>query len=243
MKKSLLLLALLVFAALRPGFALAPTGANVLTNNQRQLTWPTPADSVRRVAQALDQLRAQKPNAYLSYWRAFARYHLYFRAGEDKKQAEAALTKGIELLEAVPAKTAEHYALLSLMQGLNLEFASFLTMPFKAGAVKQNAEKALALAPNNLRAHYVRGISDFYTPAQFGGGKVAGSYFLRAIGLPDKPDANPYAPDWGKADAYYYLAQTHQKAGQTDLARQYAAEGLGKFPRNVRLKSLLAKLK
>ncbi|MBC8084670.1 MAG: hypothetical protein H7Z21_15845, partial [Hymenobacter sp.] len=195
MKKYLFVL-LLMAAALLPRMGRAQAnGAAVLANIQSRLTWRTPTDSVQRLAAALDQLRAQKPNPYLSYWGAFAQYHLYFRHGQDKPRAEAALNKGIELLEDIPAKNAEHYALLSLLQGLNLEFANFLTIPFKAGAVKENAEKALALAPNNLRAHYARGINDYYTPKQYGGGKVAAAHFLKAIALADKPDPNPYAPD------------------------------------------------
>ncbi|WP_310398087.1 hypothetical protein [Hymenobacter sp.] len=243
MKKSLFSLLLLIIGLLSSGPARAQAGGSAaLDRIQSRLTWRTPADSVQRLALALDELRAQKPNAILSYWGAFAQYHLYFRAGQDKARAEAALNKGIELLESVPAKTAEHYALLSLLQGLNLEFANFLTMPFKAGTVKENAEKALALAPNNLRAHYARGINDFYTPKQYGGGKVAVAHFLKAIALADKPDPNPYAPNWGKADAYCYLVQAYQANGQTELARQYATEGLSKYPQHARLKGLVAKL-
>ncbi len=242
MKKYSFLL-LLSATVLLPNLAPAQTGGvAVLTDIQRRLSWSTPTDSVQRLATALDQLRAQKPNAYLSYWGAFAQYYLYFRYGQDKPRAEQALTKGIKLLEDIPTKTAEHYALLSLLQGLNLEFASFLTVAFKAGTAKENAEKAVALGPNNLRAHYARGVNDFYTPKQFGGGKVAAEHFKKAIALPDKPDPNPYAPNWGKADAYWYLAQTYQAAGQAELARKYAAEGLSKYPQHVKLKSFVAKL-
>lgn len=241
MKKYLLLLSLL--ALLLPGRVMAQSaGQNVLANIQRRITWATPADSLQQLSKALDQLRAEKPNAYLNYWSAYAQYHLYFRAGKNKSQAQAALDKGIGLLEAIPAKNAEHYALLSLLQGLNLEFANFLTIAFKAGIVKENAEKAVALAPGNLRAHYARGINDYYTPKQYGGGKVAIEHFKKAIAAPDKPDPNPYAPSWGKADAYWYLAQAYQAAGQSELARQYATEGLSKYPGHIRLKGLLAKL-
>ena len=241
MKKYLLLLSLLVL--LLPGRVLAQApGQNVLTNIQQKITWQTPTDSLQLLTKDLDQLRAEKPNPYLNYWGALAQYHLYFRADKDKARAEEALTKGIELLEAIPTKNAEHYALLSLLQGLNLEFANFLTIAFKAKTVKENAEKALALAPDNLRAHYARGINDHYTPKQYGGGKVAATHFLKAISLPDKPDPNPYAPDWGKADAYSYLVLSYKAAGKTELARQYATEGLSKYPNHARLRGLMAKL-
>jgi hypothetical protein len=242
MKKYLFVFLLMAAALLpRTGWAQA-NGAAVLANIQSHLTWRTPTDSVQQLAVALDQLRAKTSNPYLSYWGAFAQYHLYFRHDKNKQQAEQALNKGIELLENIPTKNAEHYALLSLLQGLNLEFASFLTIPFKAGTVKANAEKALALEPNNLRAHYARGINDFYTPKQYGGGKVAATHFKQAIALADKPDPNPYAPSWGKADAYYYLVQAYQAAGQTELARQYATEGLSKYPGHARLKGIVARL-
>ncbi|GAA4009908.1 hypothetical protein GCM10022408_22600 [Hymenobacter fastidiosus] len=241
MKKCLLLLLCMVL--LLPGRTKAQTnGAAVLAGIQQKITWRTPTDSLQQLARALDELRAKKPNPYLSYWGAFAQYHLYFRAGQHKQQAEAALQKGMALLEDLPAKTAEHYALLSLLQGLNLEFASFLTVAFKAGTVKENAEKAVALAPDNLRARYARGINDYYTPKQYGGGKVAIEHFKKAIAAPDKPDANPYAPNWGKPDAYWYLAQAYKAAGQTEQARTTATEGLSKYPQHSKLKGFLAKM-
>ena len=71
---------------------------------------------------------------------------------------------------------------------------------------------------------------------------MATAHFKQAIALANKPDPNPYAPNWGKADAYCYLVQAYQAAGQTELARQYATEGLGKYPAHARLKGIVAKL-
>lgn len=167
---------------------------------------------------------------------------MFFRVEKDERRAEAALKLGITQLDAVATKTAEHYALLSLLQGLNLRFANFITLPFKANTVKETAEQSLALDAKNPRAHYARGISDYYTPAQYGGGKVAASYFRQAIALPEKPDPNPYAPSWGRADAYWYLAQSLKKTGQLAEARQTAAQGLSSYPGDARLKSLVAQL-
>ncbi|UOQ66877.1 hypothetical protein [Hymenobacter volaticus] len=197
MQKYLLLFFLL--ALLIPGQLAAQTRSqDVLTDIQRKISWHTSLDSLRLMAKTLDDLRATKPNAYLNYWGAYTQYHLYFRAAQNKTQAEKHLVKGIEMLEAVPTKTAEHYALLSLLQGLNLEFASFLTVVFKANTAKDNAEKAVALAPDNLRAHYARGVNDFHTPKQYGGGKVAIAHLKKAIAAPEKPDPNPYAPTGAK---------------------------------------------
>ena len=72
-------------------------------------------------------------------------------------------------------------------------------------------------------------------------GRGQGIYYATntAVAAPfDELDPNPYASSWGKADAYYYLAQACQADGKTELARKYAAEGLGKYPHNPRLKGL-----
>ena len=104
MKKHLFVLMLMTAALLPRGGWAQANGAAVLVNIQRRLTWRTPIDPVQQLAGVLDQLRAQKPNPYLSYWGAFAQYHLYFRHGEDKQQAEAALIKGIDLRAAMPVQ-------------------------------------------------------------------------------------------------------------------------------------------
>ena len=101
MKKYLFVLMLMTAALLPRGGRAQANGAAVLANIQRRLTWRTPIDSVQQLAGALDQLRAQKSNSYLSYWGAFAQYHLYFCHGKDKQRAEAALIKGIDLRAAM----------------------------------------------------------------------------------------------------------------------------------------------
>ena len=48
----------------------------------------------------------------------------------------------------------------------------------------QNLEKAKELNPDNPRIYLQRGISKFYTPKMFGGGKKAAApYFEKAQGL------------------------------------------------------------
>ena len=104
MKKGLLVLMLMTAALLPRGGRAQANGAAVLANIQSRLTWRTPIDLVQQLVGALNQLRVQKPNPYLSYWRAFAQYHLYFRHGKDKHQAEAALIKGIDSRAAMPVQ-------------------------------------------------------------------------------------------------------------------------------------------
>ncbi|TGE21372.1 hypothetical protein E5K00_13870 [Hymenobacter aquaticus] len=190
----------------------------------------------------LQVLRTPAASSYLNYWQAYAYYHLYFRVhASQPAQAESYLQSGIAALEAVAAPNSEHLALLSLLQGLNLEYSTFVLLPVRAGIAQRNAEKALALHARNLRACYALAIHDYYTPKIYGGGQLAQRYFRRAVALPDKSDRNPYAPDWGKADAYWYLARTFAAAGQPDSVRHYAQQGALRYPWHQGLVNLAKK--
>lgn len=71
----------------------------------------------------------------------------------------------------------------------------------------ENLEAAKALNADNPRIYMLRGISKYFTPAMFGGGKKAAMpYFEKAKGLfaarTDKDISKPY---WGEATNNYFI--------------------------------------
>lgn len=81
-------------------------------------------------------------------------------------------------------------------------------------------DEAKTMAPNNPRVLLVSGISAFYKPAAFGGGKdKARAAITRAIAAfaNDRPAAP--LPAWGHAEAYAWLGQIEADAGNTAAAR------------------------
>jgi tetratricopeptide (TPR) repeat protein len=75
-------------------------------------------------------------------------------------------------------------------------------------AAGQALEKALKLDPNNPRLYYLRGMSLFGTPEQFGGGKdKAKPVFEKAVQLYKEQKPKEFYPDWGKKQAEDMLAQ------------------------------------
>jgi hypothetical protein len=72
-----------------------------------------------------------------------------------------------------------------------------------------NITKAKAMDPNNPRPVYLEGQSKFYTPEQFGGGKMpAKELFTKALEMFDKfQPASDLHPTWGKSSTNYFLAQ------------------------------------
>jgi hypothetical protein len=75
----------------------------------------------------------------------------------------------------------------------------------------QNLESAKEANADNPRMYYLQGVSKFFTPKQFGGGKKAAMpYFEKAQGLFDKEQAlnkDITNPHWGKDKTVYFVEQ------------------------------------
>ncbi len=75
-------------------------------------------------------------------------------------------------------------------------------------AAGQALERALKLDPNNPRLHYLKGMSLFGTPAQFGGGKdKAKPVFEKAVQLYKEQKPKELYPTWGQKQAEDMIVQ------------------------------------
>ena len=75
-------------------------------------------------------------------------------------------------------------------------------------AANQALEKALKLDPNNPRLYYLKGMSLFGTPVNYGGGKdKAKPVFEKAVQLYKEQKPKPLYPHWGQKQAEDMLAQ------------------------------------
>jgi tetratricopeptide (TPR) repeat protein len=192
----------------------------------------------------LINLNRIKNNSIINYWYSYACYYHSILAmiQKDLKKSEKVLDEGIETLEDIDPKTSEHYALLALMKSLSIKYSPGIKAPFISASVKNNAEKAIELDSLNLRAYYVLGSNDFYTPEQYGGGKKAEGYFRKAIQLSNQSVKNPYLPSWGKNTAYELLIRLYIKREQFDEARKYFQEAIAMYPNDYMINQLASKL-
>lgn len=177
------------------------------------------------------------------YWKAYTYYYeaIFYLRGEDKKIAPKKLEAGIAILEKMPDKNSDDYALLSLMQGFSIQFAGEMAATISSQA-RKNVDKAIKLDKNNTRAWFVRGSQDYYTPKMYGGGEVAEESLKKAIELPDKNKNNPYLPTWGKSQAYGLLVSFYLTNKRLPEAKKVLAEGLKLFPNDYMLKKNEKKL-
>jgi tetratricopeptide (TPR) repeat protein len=183
-------------------------------------------------------------NDIVIYWYSYACYYhsILYITEQDKKSSAKILDEGIKQLNNVNPKKSEHLALLALMESFSIQYASGMEVPFISKRVKQNAEKALLLDSLNLRAYYVLGSSDFYTPEQYGGGKKAEGYLLKAIQLNDQSVSNPYLPSWGKNTAYEMLIRLTINRKQFTEAKKYYNEAIALFPDDYMINKLAGEL-
>ena len=179
----------------------------------------------------------------IHYWRSYLQYYaaIFYLEQGDKKAAEDEIDKGIEILKDLEQKNAEDYALLALMQSFSIQFKGMRAM-FISSSIKKNAKKAIAIDTTNLRAWYVYGSNDFYTPEKYGGGKEAEQYLLKAISLPSQKVKNDYLPSWGKENAYQLLVRYYIRQKQWKLAKEYFQKGIEIFPDSFTLNQLATEL-
>lgn len=191
----------------------------------------------------LQNLVDRNPNNVVTYWQSYLQYYLsisYLTQG-NKEQAEKEIDRAVEFLDDMKNKNSEDYALLALTESFSIQFKGFKAM-FISSSVKKNGKRAMAMEPKNLRAYYVLGSSDFYTPEQYGGGEEAESLLLKAISLPEQLNENPFLPSWGKAESYELLVKHYLKSEDKSKAKTYCKEGLEHFPNNYGLGKLAVQL-
>jgi len=194
--------------------------------------------------QELLELNKNNNNSIVVYWYSYACYYhsILYMIIDNTKKSEEIINIGIKKLNEVKQMNSEHFALLAMMESFSIQFAAGMEAASISNRVKQNAEKALQLDSLNLRAYFVLGSNDFYTPEHYGGGKKAESYFKKAITLNDQSISNQYLPSWGKNSAFELLIKSYIKKQQWDNAKKYYKEAISLYPNDYMINQLAGEL-
>lgn len=200
-------------------------------------------DAMEALGDDLKSLYKKKDQNIIQYWRAYLQFYMaifHIQSG-DKSASEAAVDQGIAWMKDMKQKNSEDYALLAMLQGFSIQFKGMRAM-FISGAIKKNVETALTIDDENIRAYYVAGNNDYYTPEQYGGGKKVEEYLLKAIALPTQKTPNEYLPSWGKEEAYELLIKHYIKKEKMEAARAHFKDANKLFPNSYQINQLAAKL-
>lgn len=186
----------------------------------------------------LESARTENMQYHYRYWLSYLMYYqsmTSFKNGE-LEDSQKKLEKAMQYLDEIKAKDSEAYSLLSLEQIFNFQNVPRQEMMIYMTQISKNLEMALKLDESNVRSNYVNGYYDFYTPTEYGGGKKAEKYLLKAINGTNA--SSLYSPAWGKADAYHMLIQLYLKQGKKEQARQYYQTACALFPANTYITNL-----
>jgi hypothetical protein len=189
----------------------------------------TPLDKMYK---ELGSMYSKNPSNVIVYWKAYLLYYksIYYIQINDKDNSEHSINEGIELLNELKRKNSDDFALLALLQGFSTQFQSGIMAGRISSQREKNVKRALELDPSNIRAYYVYANGDFYTPVQYGGGKKAEEYLIKALALEEKPILNPFLPTWGREESYVLLIQLYIREEKWDSAKKVFSEGIKQFP-------------
>ncbi|MEM6722692.1 MAG: hypothetical protein AAF598_01575 [Bacteroidota bacterium] len=200
-------------------------------------------EALTTLNEELETAYSQTPQNLIRYWQAYLGFYhaIYFLKQSDKKQASKLTNQAIDILEAIPHQNGEDLALLARLQGFAIQFNQLATIRLSA-KMKKNAETAVLVDGENLRAHFVLASNDYYTPEKYGGGTLVEKHLKKAIQLPAQSIENPILPSWGKEESFEMLIKWYLKKKQYESAKTTFQEGIQAFPDSYTLTQLATQL-
>jgi tetratricopeptide (TPR) repeat protein len=201
-------------------------------------------------SQFLGMLAKDKQESlYLLYYIALSDYRLanfYIASGEMDK-AESYTKESQKYLEKAMERDPEFGELDALYASmLGFEIALHQEKAMSLGfQIFQYFSKALQKSPDNPRIHFLKGVSDLFTPEQFGGGPDAAIKTLNhCVELFEKEEIiDPVKPSWGEEEAYTFLGMAHSQKGETEKAEEFYRKALQINPDYGLAKEELRKMK
>ncbi|MFN4249015.1 MAG: hypothetical protein ACK4EY_14905 [Flavipsychrobacter sp.] len=146
------------------------------------------------------------------FYNAYAKAQLSYMEKEEAKKDAYVDEAEKELGEAVGIigkDNDETYVIAALIANARMAVKPQARWQKYGKLFEENLQKAKEVNAENPRIYYLAGVSKFFTPKMFGGGKKpAISYFEKAEGFFAKEtDADMSKPWWGKMQNTYFLGE------------------------------------
>lgn len=206
-------------------------------------SFATNENQLTPIIESLSKSYKEDKNRATAYWMAYACYQsaIYLLNTKQNDLSEAATKEGIAVLESITEKNDEDYILLGSLHSFSITFQPDLA-PTISPKANNLVQKGLEINAKNLRGHLALGRSDYYKPAQYGGGKMVEKHLQKALSLKNTYSDDPNAPTWGRDDVYMYMVWFYRRADRNQDALLYCRRGLKEYPNHVVLRNLFASL-
>jgi imidazolonepropionase-like amidohydrolase len=158
----------------------------------------------------------------------------YIKESQDYLEKTMEMKPDIGELDAFYAYMLGFEIALDPEKGMSLGFESY-----------KYFGKAFEKSPENPRVHFLKGTSELFTPAEYGGGPdVAIKTLQKSVDLFEKEKIDdPVKPSWGKEEAYTFLGMAFNQKGETDKAVEFLTKALEINPEFGMAKDELEKIK
>lgn len=161
------------------------------------------------------------------------------KAGPYIKEGQGYLQKAMEM----NPDFGELDAFYAYMLGFEIAIAPEKAMSLGL-QIYQYFGSAFEKSPQNPRVHLLKGVSDLFTPEQYGGGAGRAIETLeKSVSLFEKENVeDPVLPSWGKDEAYTFLGMACSQKGESDKAARYFQRALELNPENRLARDELKKI-
>ena len=181
-----------------------------------------------------------------SYYAAFARLRQSAVAGDDRKSARNYLEQCIEELEVLLERRPEDARARALYASCLGSSANYYVLRAATRGIAAGREIAAArkLAPDDPWVVFQDGVSDFMTPAMFGGDKERALAKLRRaeqLMVASRPP-DTAGPVFGEAEAWLYIGRIYLSTDRKELARDAWEKALSLAPDSTDVREELGKL-
>jgi tetratricopeptide (TPR) repeat protein len=180
--------------------------------------------------------KEKQESLYLLYYIALCDYRLanYYFSSTEMARAEAFIKESQKYLEKaldMAPTFGELDALYASMLGFEIALHNEKAMSL-GFQIMQYFGKALEKSPDNPRVHLLKGMSDLFTPKEYGGGPdVAIKTLSESVELFEKEDIkDSMKPSWGKDEAYTFLGMAYNQKGERDSAEGFFRKALETNP-------------
>lgn len=171
-------------------------------------------------------MEEKSEDVYLNYYIALCNFRLtaYYVSMGSMLEARRCTQDAKKYLEKVMESDpswGEPHALYALLLSFEIALDREKAMSLGVKAYEYFS-MAFEKEPENPRVNLFKGMSDLYTPKQYGGGPdTAIKTLTKALACFEKEKIeDPMKPSWGKDEAYAYLGMAYRQKGDSEKARE-----------------------
>lgn len=181
-----------------------------------------------------------------TYYTAFARLRQSAIPGTDKRRARDYLEQCIDELEPLLERRRDYAQARALYASCLGASASYYVLKAATRGIASGREMtaALKLAPDNPWVVFQDAVSDFLTPAMFGGSRARALDKLRRatqLFVASRP-AGSTEPVFGESETWLYTGRVYLAEGKKDKAREALEKARTLAPESADVRDELAKL-